>query len=62
MPVYIVSNQLLRIFLFTVMVAILAIPSSAQRRDSFDTAYYKTYPRQVTGRIFFSQKYTRVNL
>ncbi|RYY54067.1 MAG: DUF4421 domain-containing protein, partial [Chitinophagaceae bacterium] len=39
-----------------------AIPSSAQRRDSFDTAYYKTYPRQVTGRIFFSQKYTRVNL
>lgn len=29
-----------------------------QKRTTFDSSYYKTYPKQVTGRFFFSKKYT----
>jgi hypothetical protein len=30
-------------------------------RDKHDTSFYATYPNKITGRFFFSQKYTRLS-
>lgn len=34
----------------------------AQAPANFDSSYYKTYPRQITGRVFLSKKYTALTL
>jgi Domain of unknown function (DUF4421) len=37
---------------------LLSISAAGQKNPVFDSSYYKTYPKQVTGRFFFSKKYT----
>jgi hypothetical protein len=32
----------------------------AKAQDVYDSLYYKTYPKHITGRFYFSQKYTSV--
>lgn len=41
---------------------VVAQSLSAQKQDQFDSTFYQTYPRHITGRVFFSQKYTRLTL
>ena len=62
MPVYFQSFPLRRILPLGVLLLGFVLPSSSQKKDVFDSSYYKTYPRHVIGRVFFSQKYTRLTL
>lgn len=48
-----------------VLILLLPLCAGAQVRDAFinqpDTSFYKSYANKITGRFFFSQKYTRLN-
>ena len=52
-----------RISITLVAAAAFATTAVAQKKvATFDSSYYKTYPREITGRVFLSQKYTRLKL
>ncbi|RYY57347.1 MAG: DUF4421 domain-containing protein [Chitinophagaceae bacterium] len=57
---YLPKNSLLPKLLVVVVASLAALTSTAQKNDVYDSAYYQTYPRQVVGRLFFSQKYTNL--
>jgi len=48
--------------LLTFFVSFLSIVVVAQKPAGFDSSYYRTFPGQITGRVYFSQKYARLAL
>lgn len=52
----------MRYFLIASMLILLGWPSASYAQDPADTTYYKPFPNQVTGRFYFSRKYTSILL
>jgi len=48
----------------TLLICLFASAASVAQRKQlpFDSSYYTTYPKMITGRVFFSQKYTSLKL
>jgi hypothetical protein len=42
--------------------ACCATAMAQKKKVDFDSSYYETYPKLITGRVFFSGKYTHVNI
>lgn len=63
---YVYTMRQSRACLLLILISALSIsmPVAAQRRKPvpFDSSYYQTYPKLITGRVFFSQKYTSLRL
>ena len=59
MPLLQLPSRRLRIAV-SVFATCLSTAVFAQPGADHDSSYYKTYPRRVIGRVFFSQKYTRL--
>ncbi len=36
--------------------------ATAQQKEEYDSDYYESYTDQITGRVYFSQKYTNLIL
>jgi hypothetical protein len=48
---------------WTIMVLLAGcFTATAQQKEEYDSDYYESYTDQITGRVYFSQKYTNLIL
>ena len=52
------NDKIIKKVLTSLLFTLSLLPAAAQQ----DTSYYRSYPNQVTGRFYFSQKYTAFRL